>query len=147
MARNFLLWQRPSSLLAKVMTALFEKVVMFFSTFFFLLSPDEGEGRGCYMNELNVPDEGEGRGCYMNELNVPYWCEQRIIVRLCGRLLAPCSFVFSEVTLMFFSVLSGFTGCSVGGFCDCPSEASHQRHGRKSRTGSTSSHSAQKGTL
>ena len=80
----------------------------------------------------------------MNELNVPYWCEQRIIVRLCGRLLAPCSFVFSEVTLMFFSVLSGFTGCSVGGFCDCPSEASHQRHGRKSRTGSTSSHSAQK---
>ena len=36
-ARSFLLWQRLSSLLAKVMTALFEKVVMVFSTFFFTI--------------------------------------------------------------------------------------------------------------
>ena len=44
------------------------------------------------------PEEGEGGGCYMSELNVPYWCERHIIESFYHLLFASCSFVFSEVT-------------------------------------------------
>ena len=89
----------------------------------------KGNGRDVF---LLSPEEGEGRGGATWVSSVSHIAVSTTLLKAFAVFfLLPSLLYFLRSLLMLFSVLSGSTDCPVGDFCVCSLVASHQRHGWK----------------